>query len=273
MRASHSSNRSSESKSTKINSQALIDDGVTSELLDDKPVAFLSDPDEIVDPDSLPDNLKKAIEEEYGPDYIYEVDWTRKKVKQLNQAIFRPRENRTNVLAQICGPNCPFRSLDNECPYEIIGKPPIGSRCPLELKKAESLYDRYVESIVHRQNLAIEDVANDQVYHNMISNLVEIDLTVERLETLIAKKGYTAEVVTTVVQQTGDAFYEDREIPELAILHRKRKERDELIKVLVLSPEMEERYRKNKVEDNIHAKTIETLNSLMSMVAGKEIEK
>ena len=239
-------------------------DPISAEIESDRPVAFLRNPGEIVPHDRVPSRIREAIVADLGQDFFDEREWTIGTLKRLAQSLTHPRENLTNAIAIVCNENCPL--LDT-CPYDIMGTAPVGERCPREKRLSVDLYNGYAESVSTRLNIDADELKKDLVYHNLLNALVEVDLVRARLQSHIAQKGEIVEIVTTTNQQTGEAYSTDVESPYVRMLERYDGKRDKLLRQLLATPEMAEKYRRKNTQD-LHTKHIEMLERFEKFLTG-----
>lgn len=232
----------------------------------DKPVAFVEDPGRIVPHEEVPKKLKDAIISEYGMAFFEEKEWTVATLKRLAKAVNSPRENITNSLAQVCGPNC--KNRDN-CPHDIVGKAPIGERCPIELKLMKLLYEEYILSVSERLGTEPDQLREDIIPHNLIMGLVEADIVSMRLDGSIAHEGYITDVPVAVNENTGQVFSRDEEAIPVRIKERVRKQRDQIYRQLLATPEMAEKYKRRGSQDAM-ARTASLIDRLEKIVGSAE---
>lgn len=263
-KASAHDGRASVSRVKAIAETDAFSDPITAEIESDRPVAFVRNPDELVPHDRVPANIRDAIIADMGEEFFTEREWTIGTLKKLAQSLTHPRENLTNTIAIVCNANCP---LMDTCPYDIMGTAPVGERCPREKRLAQDIYNGYVESVSTRLNIDAEELKKDMVYHNLINALVEVDLVRARLQSNIAKKGDTVEVITTTNQQTGEAYATEVESPYIRMLDRYDAKRDRLLRQLLATPEMAEKYRRKNTND-LHSKQIEMLERFEKFLNG-----
>lgn len=264
-KASAELGRPSTSKVAEVRTDVLTEP-ITVELDPTKPVSFMENPDALVPHERIPVNLRTAIVETYGEAFFNEKEWTIGVLTRLARAISHPRENITHAVAQICGPNC---TLKDGCPYDIVGRAPIGERCPLELKIAGRLYDEYVKAVSDRLRLDAEEIKTDIVLHNIINGIVESDIIEMRLNGSIAEDGFTTEVPTVVNENTGEVYYKDEEAIPVKIKERITRRRDMLFRQLLATPEMAAKY-KNKSSQDAVARSAKLLDRMERVVAALE---
>ena len=263
-KASALEGRPSVSRVKSIAETDAFSDPITAEIESDRPVKFLRNPDELVPHDKVPARIREAIIADLGQEFFDERDWTIATLKRLAQSLTHPRENLTNSMAIVCNAQCPL--LDT-CPLDIMGTAPIGERCPREKRLSVDLYNGYAESVSTRLNIDAEELKKDLVYHNLLNALVEVDLVRARLQSHIANKGEIVEVVTTTNQQTGEAYSTDVESPYVRMLERYDAKRDKLLRQLLATPEMAEKYRRKNTQD-LHTKQIEMLERFEKFLNG-----
>lgn len=224
-----------------------LEDPITVAVESDAPVGFLENPNDVVPVDAIPESLKRAIVDTYGEKFLNETTWTRGRLRRLHKAIVRPRENLTNTIAQVCAPSCVQKDM---CPYDIVGKAPLGERCPIELQLAKLSYDEYVRAVALRLNIDESAVRDDIILNNLIAGLVESDMVEARLNAQIAHKGFVTDVPVVVNQQTGEVYFKEDESVAVKIKERVARRKDQLYRQLLATPEMEERYKKRTTESS-----------------------
>jgi len=259
-KASANDLRPQESKVKEVRDLAINEDSITVDVESDSPVSFLDNPEEIIPHDKIPHRIATAIIETYGETYFRSRDWDRSTLKRLHKAITHPRENLTNTIAQICSPDCP---LKDRCPHDIVGRAPVGERCPIELKMAQWTYEEYVVAVSERLQRDPDEIKEDIILHNLISGLVESDMIENRLNGFIAHDGFITDVATVVNEETGQVYYKQEESAIVRIKERVSKRKDQLYRQLLATPEMAERYKKSDKE-NAYAKAAEALDKLLS---------
>ena len=264
MKASAKEGRAQESKVKEIATCDVLTDPITVEIQSDRPVKFLKDPNQIIPHHKIPAVIRDSVIADMGEEFFLSKDWTLGTLKKLNQAITHPRENITNTLAIICSIHCP---LKDNCPFDIMGKAPTGERCPREKRLGDEIYAEYLNAVSTRLNIDGDDIKSDIIYHNLIAALVEVDIVRARLQSHIAHHGEVIDRVTAVNQETGEAYSVIEESPYMRMLERYEQKRDKLLRQLLATPEMAEKYRKKTPEDN-HAKQIELLEQLVSKLGG-----
>ena len=245
------------SKVTEIAKSGVLKDPITLEIESDRPVAFVNNPTQIVDHDLIPEKIRLSVIQTYGETFFYSKEWNLGQLKRLYRAITTPRENLTNAVAQVCGPECNFMDI---CPYNIVGQPPTGDRCPVEIDLSRRLYEEYVESVSERLKLRPEDVKSDIILHNIVAGIVEADLIDRRLNSKLANDGFIDEVPTAIAED-GTVYYRDEEAVAIRIKDRVSKRRDQLYRQLVATPEMAEKY-KRKGGDDVASRSLSILEQL-----------
>ena len=265
-KAAPNEGRASESRVVSIAETDVHSDPVTMEIESDRPVKFLKDPSLPVPHDMVPPRIRDAIVADMGEEFFLSREWTMATLKKLHQSLTHPRENITNTLAIVCNASCPFKDT---CPYDIMGQAPMGERCPREKRLAHDIYNGYIESVSTRLNIDENDLRKDLVYHNLINALVEVDLVRARLQSYIATEGEVVEVVTTTNQQTGEAYSSITESPYVRMLDRYDQKRDKLLRQLLATPEMAEKYRRKNSTD-MHSRQIALLDRMQKMLDGAD---
>ena len=268
-KASALEGRASVSRVKAISGTDAFSDPITMEIESDRPVAFVPNPNEVVPHERVPERIRNAIIADMGEEFFTGRTWTIGTLKRLSQSLTHPRENLTNTIAIVCNAQCP---LMDTCPYDIMGTAPVGERCPREKQLGKDIYNGYVESVSTRLNIDADELKKDLVYHNLINALVEVDLVRARLQSHIAAKGEIVEVVTTTNQQTGEAYSTDVESPYVKMLDRYDAKRDRLLRQLLATPEMAEKYRRKNTQD-IHAKQIEMLERFEKFLNSEMLPK
>jgi len=269
-RANSKERRPSKSKVKEIEELDLLTDPMTLEIQSQTPVAFVKDPDQEVPVERIPEHLRDAIIQNYGEEFLREKTWTLRILKKLNMAIGNPRENVNNTLAQICGPNCQYKDT---CPHDIVGRAPVGERCPQERGLIKLLYHEYMVAVSDRLHSDVEELKHDIISHNLVMGLVEADITSMRLDGSIAKDGFISEVPTVVNEDTGEVHYREEEAVAVRIKERVYKRRDQIYRQLLATPEMAEKYKKRDTQDAL-AKTanlVERLEGLVGKVEQRQI--
>jgi hypothetical protein len=265
VRASATEGRASVSKVKEIRDTDVLTQPITLDLDSSRPVAFMDDPDEVVNHERVPEGVRKSIVETYGEAFFREREWTRGQLTRLARIISHPRENITNAIAQICGPNCTMMDL---CPYDISGKAPVSERCPIELKTAQRFYEEYVGAVSERLMIDEKEIREDIVLHNMIRGIVESDVIELRLNGTIAEDGMLIDVPAVVNEQTGEIYYKQEESVAMRIKERVARRRDQLFRQLLATPEMAEKYKRKGDQDNVArgAKVLDRLEKAVAML-------
>lgn len=222
------------------------------------PAYILRDPDEPIEPDEVPGEIRDAVIAEYGEEFFHEIEWTWRKVSKLRRAITHPRENLTNSIAQVCGPHCTIRE---GCPYDILGRPPVGLRCPIELRLADMLTADYITAVQERLNVDRHELVEDLIYFNLIRGLVETDVVENRLNGSLSANGFITEVPTVINEETGEVYYREEESVAMRIKARVEARKDKLYRQLLATPEMAAKYRRKGEEDRL-AKVADVLDRL-----------
>lgn len=232
-------------------------------------VVSLSDPDAIIPHNKVPEDLRKAVIETYGEEYFLSIDWSAARLKRLARAVRSPRHNSNHVAAQICGPNCSFKDT---CPYDIAGRAPIGERCPLELQYATTIYDEYVRAIAERLNTDEQSIRENIILNNHINNLVVNEMVERRMDSIIARDGVSEDVPVFMDEESGKVFCRKDESTAVKMKTRIAKRTDGILRQLLATPEMAEKYRQKKSVDAL-SRTSEILDNIekkmMLMLEGK----
>lgn len=239
------------------------------EIESDRPIKFVADPHMLVDHANVPQRLKDAIIENYGEEFFYTTSWSFGTLKRLHKAIFFPRENVTHTIAQICSRNC---TLQDVCAYAIVGVPPAGERCPIELKMAAGLYNEYVKAVSERLAKDEHEIRTDIILHNLINGLVEIDIIEMRLNSLISKEGFVIQTVTVVNEESGQVYTRDEESVAVRIKERVNARKGVLYRQLIATPEMTEKYKRGR-ESDLVARTAEVLSEIEKMIKVNKTSK
>jgi len=249
-----------------IRDASITDEVITLNLTSETPVCLVEDPDRIVPHYDIPKYIKDNIVFHYGEEFFNSTPWKYSVVKRLSRAITSPRNTLANAIIQVCGPKC--QNKDN-CPFDIIGRAPIGTRCPVEARMVSLLYDEYVQSVSERLGTEPDRLKEDIIPHNLIMGLVEADLVSMRLDGSISTDGFTTEVPTAVNETTGDVYYKDEESVPVRIKERVRRQRDQIYRQLLATPEMAEKYKKKAGQDAL-ARTAALVDRLDKIVSGVE---
>lgn len=223
------------------------------------PVAFVDDPDEVVAHDRIPLHLRETIVSSYGEEYFTSREWTVGTLKRLSQAMSYPRENVSGTVAQVCpDEKCP---LEMECPFHIMGRPPIGERCPIELRIAEELYNAYVHAVAERLQAEEQEIRSDIIFANLIMGLVKSDIVENRLDGIISRDGFSTQIPSAIDEITHEVYYHEEESVAVRIQDRVRKRKDRIFQQLIATPEMAEKYRKGGSNDVV-TKTLSVLDAI-----------
>ena len=232
-------------------------------------VVSLSDPDAIIPHSKIPADIKKAVIETYGEEYFESIDWSAARLKRLARAVRSPRHNTNNVAAQICGPICSFKDA---CPYDIVGRAPLGERCPIELDYAKTIYNEYVTAIAERLNTDEQSIKENIILNNHINNLVVNEMVERRMDSIIARDGVSDDVPVFMDEESGKVFCRKDESTAVKMKTRIAKRTDGILRQLLATPEMAEKYRQKKSVDAL-SRTSEILENIekkiMLMVEGK----
>lgn len=266
-KASATEMRPSISKVKKVRSD-LLTESITLDLDSSRPVSFIRGTQEIVEHENIPPEVRESIVQTYGEEYFLGREWTVGQITRLARIIARPRENMNNTVAQVCGDMCRMRDA---CPYDISGKPPVGERCPIELRTSREYYKEYVTAVADRLNITEEQIESDIVVHNIIWGIVESDMIELRLNGIIAEDDMVVEVPAVVNQETGEVYYKKEESAAMRIKERVARRRDQLLRQLLATPEMAAKYRSKGEQDNVArgAKLLDRLEKAVSLVETK----
>lgn len=268
LRASHHQKRPAKSKLREIEKLDLLTEPVTLEITSDGPLVHIENPDTVVAVKDIPESIKKVIIENYGDKFLHEKEWTLKTLKSLHKAVMFPRENVTNTLAQICGPLCSYKDM---CPHDIVGKAPIGERCPQERALIKLLYGEYMDAVAERLGADAGDLKSDIISHNLVMGLVEADIVSMRLDGTVALDGFISKVPTVVNENTGEVYYKDEESVAVRIKERVYRRRDQIYRQLLATPEMAEKY-KRKGSHDVLARTAALVDKLEALIGKDKIE-
>lgn len=263
-RASASDMRPTTSKVREMRTDVLTEP-ITLDLDPSHPVSFMADPKRIVPHSEVPNDVKTSIIQTYGEEFFTSKEWTVGQITKLARIISYPRENMNNTVAQVCGPAC---TMKDACPYDIAGKPPIGERCPIEIRTSKEYYDEYVTAVADRLNITEDQIESDIVVHNIIWGIVESDMIELRLNGIIAENGMVVDVPAVVNQETGDIYYKEEESAAMRIKERVARRRDQLLRQLLATPEMAAKYKRAGEQDNVArgAKLLDKLERAVSLL-------
>lgn len=234
---------------------------------EDRPIPFIDNPLEIIPHNDVPEPIKKAIIQTYGEKFFMEKKWTKIQITRLYKVLSRPRENMSNIAAQICGPNC---KMMDKCPYDISGKAPVGERCLVELHYSDILYKEYTIAVSERLKISGKDIKHDIILHNLIMGLVVEDIIELRLNHHIADDGLIIDVPVVVNEQTGEVYTRPDESVAIRMRDRVQKRKDQLFKQLIATPEMAEKYKRKETNDQM-AKTASVLEKLDKILEARQI--
>lgn len=250
------------SKVQAIRDLEITEDPIALEIESERPIVALADPHQIVPHDQVTKKVKESIIGIYGEEFFHGREWDLKTLKRLSRAITHPRENLVNSIAQICGPNCPFK---DSCVMDIAGRPPLGERCPRELKLAHMFIEEYLLSMSARLGLEPDELREDVVAYNMIIGVVETDIVNMRLNSTIGEDGMVQSDPAAINSETGEVYYKDEEAVAVRIKDRVQRRRDNLLKQLLATPEMQAKYRRPKDSDAVR-KAAEVLEQLSNRI-------
>jgi hypothetical protein len=257
-KASVKEGRAQESKVKEIR-DVPVNGTVQTVLFDEyRPLIAIDNPDEVLPHDQVPETVRASIISIYGEAFFTSQQWTVGRIHKLKQAITHPRENLVRTLAMICSPKCPVK---DQCPMDIIGRPPVGERCPRELQMAHMLIREYLLSISERLEVDPSELESDITAYNMIVGVVESDIETMRLNSTIAEEGYIQENETGFNTETGQVLVSHDESIAVRIKTRVEKRKNDLLKQLLATPEMEAKYRKREKNDVV-ARQAEVLEAL-----------
>lgn len=246
----------------------ILTEPITVDLDPSHPISFMTDPDKVVPHEKVPTDVRTSIIETYGEKFFLEKEWTISQITKLARIISYPRENMNNTVAQVCGSNC---TMKDACPYDIAGKPPVGERCPIEIRTSKQYYSEYVIAVADRLNITEEQIESDIVVHNIIWGIVESDMIELRLNGIIAEDGMVIDVPAVVNQETGEVYYKEEESSAMRIKERVARRRDQLLRQLLATPEMAAKYRHKGEQDNVArgAKLLDKLEKAVSLLEKK----
>ena len=145
----------------------------------------------------------------------------------------------------------------------------MGERCPIESKMVTMLYDEYVDSVSERLGTEPERLKEDIIPHNLIMGLIEADLLSMRADGTLAAEGFSTQVPTVVNEETGEVYYKEEEAISIRIKERVRRQRDQIYRQLLATPEMAEKYKKKAGQDAL-ARTAALVDRLEKVVSGVE---
>ena len=247
-----------------IRDASITQEIITLELESDRPVYSVDNPDRIIPQYDIPKYIKDNIIAVYGEEFFKSKEWKFSVLKKLSKAITSPRNTLANALIQVCGPKCQNK---DGCPHDILGIAPVSERCPVEAHMVKLLYDEYVQSVSERLGTEPDRLKEDIIPHNLIMGLVEADLISMRLDGTLAQDGFTTQVPTAVNEATGEVFYKDEESVPVRIKERVRRQRDQIYRQLLATPEMAEKYKKKASQDSL-ARTASLVDRLEKIISG-----
>jgi len=143
--------------------------------------------------------------------------------------------NHASIPLICMGPAC---VMSASCPLQMVGKPPVSKKCPIELSLMNKWKDQYVESL--------DADWEDKIDRQSIMDLVEADILQARTNGIIAKEGFIMENVVGISESTGEPIH--RKEMHIAVTVKdmiyKRKER--LLKTMVATKEMKKKLGEGK---------------------------
>ena len=181
------------SRIREISNLEMNEDAITLELENDKPIIALENPNEIIPHDKIPKIVKDSVINTYGEEFFLSKKWTIGKLKRLRRAITHPKENLTNAIAQICGPKC---NIKESCPYDIIGKAPIGERC---ISKNSIIFNENGYPIpIYKLNIGDKIFSINENTHNITIDTITdfIDQGLKKVYIIKTFHGYILECTT-----------------------------------------------------------------------------
>lgn len=140
------------------------------------------------------------------------------------------------ALPMVCaGPKCPIAAT---CSLQMIGKAPVGSKCPVELVLINKWKDDYLEDLGASWENKIERQA--------IMDLVETEIFRHRANGIVAKEGFVMENVIGYDQDTKQEITNKIKHIALDVSDQLGRRQERLLKSLIATREMKEKLGKSK---------------------------
>jgi hypothetical protein len=199
--------------------------------------AILAKENEMVNPDTIPDELKNQISIITGRNDFFDFPVTAGQLKKLMtiSKIFSGGYHKSSV--QLCTERC---IMVQRCPLVIIQAAPwqmnqSNTECPIEHRMQDDLIDKYVSSYCDEHSLDQIKVRNNPFIMGLIGELVECYVTETRVNTALAEEGFLIDEVAAM-NQDGEVAYNKVESPNLKIKREIIKRRNAVLKDLRLTP-------------------------------------
>lgn len=159
--------------------------------------------------------------------------------------------------AMICNDKC---LLQDRCPLAIIDQAPymlgdMNITCPVEQRMLDEYFNRYVENYANRQGVSSQSIHDDLFTRDLLSELAETHILENRVNTKMASDGMLAEEVGGM-NNDGQVATNLVESPLFAIKKYFKRRRSEIMKMLLLTPEMELKKRQPVAGDSFKEKEI-----------------
>lgn len=116
-----------------------------------------------------------------------------KEALKMAQTMISTKHGLYASIPLVCkGSECPHVST---CGLDFYGMSPEGERCPLEIAKMNNLYNRYTNEL--------EVDEESEIDLSLLKELIDIDITIDRADSLLAQDGSFIQEVTVSVTEHG----------------------------------------------------------------------
>lgn len=131
--------------------------------------------------------------EEYELPPNWKISHKGKKAIEMAQAMISTRHGLYASIPLVCkGNDCPHIST---CGLDLYDMSPEGERCPLEIAKMDQLYKKYANE------LEIDE--ESQIDLSLLKELIDVEITIDRADSLLAQEGSFIQDVTVSVTENG----------------------------------------------------------------------
>lgn len=209
--------------------------------------------------EDMKDSVKRVIEAStVNPSGVAltksQIDNITKKVSYLIKG------SGSNIVMGCAGIACPtsrtcpllnVKGIDEDGNPTKINIAPVGELCPIENEIYNNLKREYTEAVCNM--LGREEYELNKVYRTGIIELIECELMEMRAQGYIQKSGLF-ERAPAMVTKEGDVIEDMRPSIAMDIKDRVKKRKDKIMQQLMITEEMDVRYRKKGKNEDLAAK-------------------
>lgn len=207
--------------------------------------------------EELPEDIQELLKRSNN-DYE-NITLTQSQINKLRMKVERAIKGSAGNLQMSClGANCPVKltcplmgieTTDNDGNTKIVNMAPTdGSLCPIEEEIIPELRRQYTKAVCNKLGKEPEEL--DVIHLSSINELIECELHEMRAQGLLQQEGITESYVTAVTN-AGEAVFDERINKAFEIKEKVKKRKDRIMQQLMITEEMDVKYRKKGTGDSL----------------------